>query len=30
MKATEKQLMKVDGIGKGKTRKIVDFIGMKF
>ncbi|OQX80375.1 MAG: hypothetical protein B6D61_02100 [Bacteroidetes bacterium 4484_249] len=30
MKATEKQLMKVDGIGKAKAEKIVDFIGMKF
>ncbi|MCD4697311.1 MAG: hypothetical protein K8S16_13830 [Bacteroidales bacterium] len=30
MKATEKQLMNVEGIGKTNARKIVDFIGMKF
>lgn len=30
IKATEKQLLTVNGIGKGKARKIVDFIEMKF
>ncbi len=29
MKATEKQLLKVDGIGKTKAQKIVGFINMK-